>query len=440
MSVPELIKEYLGSYDDLIVPKLGTFSLEYKPARINEFTKTIAPPSKLLTFNPKATEDDGQFVQFSSSFLNISKEEAQKLIDEFVLQALDQLNNGKIVSIGSLGMLMKRDDLVRFTSLTQENFNQESFGLKEIRFDEPDKRDVKLTTLLFKENPVPTISPVIKEETKPVADIAEPVKPVVIEKTEPVKNKEDNKKEELPKPVKKAKIKPEKIKKEKVIPSKDDEKKEEEKLSKSKSSTGWIIAGALSALLTALIFIFFFTDVPQSANLPDVKKWAQSLLNHQSKDAKDAVIDSIAKQRTKHITDSIAAAARHDSLSKDTAKVSVTKIEDVNGNTEIKKPSENNETKPVIAEKKAVTTAPAVKAETTGTHYYIIAGSFKSEDNAKKLVANLRKQGYPAEMIVDGGWFRTSYKSFTDKNQATAEMHTLQQKGTEGIWLLTKKK
>jgi hypothetical protein len=429
LSVPELIKEYLGTYDVLIVPKLGTFTLEYKPARINEFTKTIVPPSKLLTFNFKETEDDGRFVSFSASFLNVTNEEAQTLIDNYVSQTLVQLNNGKIVSLGDLGMLMKRDDQLRFTALTQENLNQESYGLKEIHFDEPVKKEIKPVISPVTEPSAPIVPPITEKEQAEPVKVFETPKP----KPETTNKKEIEKVVELPKPEKKVEVKPEKRKEEKIKTPKEI-KKEPVISSKSKSSAGWVITGALSALLVALIFIFFFTDVPQSANLPDIKKWAQNLLYHQAKDAKDAAIDSIAKQRTKHITDSIAAIAQHDSLSKDTAKVSVAKINDVNkGASEAKPAEKETKQKPVIA-------TPSVKAEIVGTHYYIIAGSFKSEDNAKKLVTNLKKQGYPAEMIVDGGWFRTSYKSFTDKNQATSEMHALQQKGTDGIWLLTKKK
>lgn len=71
----------------------------------------------------------------------------------------------------------------------------------------------------------------------------------------------------------------------------------------------------------------------------------------------------------------------------------------------------------------------------TGT-YHAIAGAFSSKENADRLVAKLKEQGYPAFVSQQGGLNMVSMKQFTTKEEALAAMSEL--KGiTPHVWLYT---
>ena len=97
--------------------------------------------------------------------------------------------------------------------------------------------------------------------------------------------------------------------------------------------------------------------------------------------------------------------------------------------TQIK--STNNQSKKAPAKKSQQTT----KAQTGD--YLIIAGCFKSYENAENLAAKLNKQGFPASIQgkTPQGLHRVVYDYFSNKQKAIAELNKLTQKGKEGIWL-----
>lgn len=73
--------------------------------------------------------------------------------------------------------------------------------------------------------------------------------------------------------------------------------------------------------------------------------------------------------------------------------------------------------------------------------YYIIAGSFKTFDRASILSKQLKKEGYTPEVIqFDQELFRVSLGEFKDKAEALKELDKIKtNKGSEAVWLLTKK-
>jgi nucleoid DNA-binding protein len=76
-----------------------------------------------------------------------------------------------------------------------------------------------------------------------------------------------------------------------------------------------------------------------------------------------------------------------------------------------------------------------------GNTYYIIAGSFKTFERASALAKQLKKDGLKPEVIqFDKEIFRVSLGEFKDKPQALTELEKIRAtKGTDAVWLLTKK-
>ncbi|MBN2175969.1 MAG: SPOR domain-containing protein [Bacteroidales bacterium] len=75
-----------------------------------------------------------------------------------------------------------------------------------------------------------------------------------------------------------------------------------------------------------------------------------------------------------------------------------------------------------------------------GPKYYIIGGAFQFEDNAEKLVADLRKKGYTAQRAGqnDNGLFMVCYYNTEDKSEALVNLAIIRRNDNPSAWLLKK--
>ncbi len=77
--------------------------------------------------------------------------------------------------------------------------------------------------------------------------------------------------------------------------------------------------------------------------------------------------------------------------------------------------------------------------------YFLIAGSFQSRENAEIFKLRLEEQGYSSNIIErrhgpNTEFYKVSYKSFYDKNEAFAELRRARNtEGKDNVWLLVKK-
>ncbi len=69
--------------------------------------------------------------------------------------------------------------------------------------------------------------------------------------------------------------------------------------------------------------------------------------------------------------------------------------------------------------------------------YYIIAGSFQSEENANKLIRQLKKKGYEAQIAgkSGSGFLRVSYYSFDNEAKARQELEDIRSRVNTSAWL-----
>ena len=84
-----------------------------------------------------------------------------------------------------------------------------------------------------------------------------------------------------------------------------------------------------------------------------------------------------------------------------------------------------------------VNAVPAVAADTEQLNYFIIGGSFKSEENAHKYIQQLKEQGYDGQNLgVFKGLNRVAMKGFATMAEAQKELNSLLSKNPEsGVWI-----
>jgi nucleoid DNA-binding protein len=94
---------------------------------------------------------------------------------------------------------------------------------------------------------------------------------------------------------------------------------------------------------------------------------------------------------------------------------------------------------PVQEQKAAEFSAPIQETETKAEQlkYFIIGGSFKSEENANKYIKQLKEQGYDGQNLgVFKGLNRVAMEGFATMDEAQKELNTLlHQNPQSGVWI-----
>jgi len=87
-----------------------------------------------------------------------------------------------------------------------------------------------------------------------------------------------------------------------------------------------------------------------------------------------------------------------------------------------------------------IKTETKVKPENTnGKMYYIVAGSFKSKENAEKYVSELKSKSYPNAILLENpkkGFYTVAYDSFIDKASADRKLKEINSKEKSGSWII----
>ena len=82
-------------------------------------------------------------------------------------------------------------------------------------------------------------------------------------------------------------------------------------------------------------------------------------------------------------------------------------------------------------------TAPVLATETEELNYFIIGGSFKSEENANKYIQQLKEQGYNGQNLgIFKGLNRIAMKGFATMEEAQKELNSMLSKNpASGVWI-----
>ncbi|MBF9253664.1 SPOR domain-containing protein [Pontibacter sp. 172403-2] len=154
--VEKHIRTLLYDHDCVIIPDFGGLIARYASARINPAKHTFSPPSKKIAFNEKLTLNDGLLISTIAHHKDISKEEAQQLVTDFVHQARYKLDAEQRFELQHIGIFRYNAERhLEFEYVEGDNLLEESFGLPEvmarpIRTEEP----AVLRTLIKEREPV----------------------------------------------------------------------------------------------------------------------------------------------------------------------------------------------------------------------------------------------------------------------------------------------
>lgn len=141
MEVNQYISELLYGQDCVIIPELGAFVSEYKPAFFNDSGEVLFPPSKEISFNPKLKNNDGLLMNAISANERISLTDALKKIGEFRDNIQYRLEKGETVEIEGLGSLKINDtNQMVFESESDRNFLLDAFGLNPASLKAPEAK------------------------------------------------------------------------------------------------------------------------------------------------------------------------------------------------------------------------------------------------------------------------------------------------------------
>ena len=114
----------------MIIPGLGGFVSQYRPAVIDKSTGTFIPPTKEIVFNCDLLQNDGVLVGFIAKEGEITVDLARQQIDLFVEETKTKLENNTPVFIDGIGhFIQDKNRGIRFQADAGTNLFLESFGL-----------------------------------------------------------------------------------------------------------------------------------------------------------------------------------------------------------------------------------------------------------------------------------------------------------------------
>ncbi|WP_378186000.1 SPOR domain-containing protein [Aquimarina sp. W85] len=150
MNISKYISELLYRYECVIIPGFGAFLTRRESAKINSTTNTFVPPKKTISFNSQLQNNDGLFANYIASAEKISYTEALSVIQHFVASLNSELNQGKRVSLLSIGHLFRSvENTLQFEPTAEQNYLTEAFGLPSFVSSQID-RDISVSREVYK--------------------------------------------------------------------------------------------------------------------------------------------------------------------------------------------------------------------------------------------------------------------------------------------------
>jgi len=130
MEVIQAIRKLLFLENCVIIPGLGGFVSQYRPAVIDKATGTFIPPTKEIVFNGELLQNDGILVSFVAEKSGIPMDTARKQVEGFVVETRKKLEQNIPVFINGIGQFtMDKSHEIRFQPDAGTNLLLESFGL-----------------------------------------------------------------------------------------------------------------------------------------------------------------------------------------------------------------------------------------------------------------------------------------------------------------------
>jgi hypothetical protein len=99
----EALYLFLIRHKQLILPEIGTITIQMQPARTQFVERTVLPPEFSFNFSPISKPISNKFFSWLSHQLGVPESEAIVSFNDFALLFKNDLENGKIIQWNRLG-------------------------------------------------------------------------------------------------------------------------------------------------------------------------------------------------------------------------------------------------------------------------------------------------------------------------------------------------
>ena len=129
-NISQYISELLFEHECVIIPGIGGFVANAKPASIDKLQHKMLPPSKQIGFNTHLTNNDGLLADYITQKESVSYNQAIKQIDLYILNLKEILQKGAPFLIDNVGTLyIGANNKILFEPSNEINYSLDAFGL-----------------------------------------------------------------------------------------------------------------------------------------------------------------------------------------------------------------------------------------------------------------------------------------------------------------------
>jgi nucleoid DNA-binding protein len=130
LDITPFIHDLILLNECVILRDFGGFDTSYKNAVFDKNKKTIVPPTKKVSFRPEWIKDNGVLEKYIAESLKIELEKASGYIIAYVADIKMQLEQKGFLLLDGIGKFqVNSDKKIVFTSIEEENYLADSFGL-----------------------------------------------------------------------------------------------------------------------------------------------------------------------------------------------------------------------------------------------------------------------------------------------------------------------
>ena len=416
MKIARYIGDLLYDYECVVIPGLGGFLTQDKPAGIQPNTHHFRPPYKQVMFNAYLKTNDGLLVNYIAREENIPYKEAKAQVDKFVYLCDNALKAGKRVHFHKVGSLYRnKNGILVFEQDNTVNYNADAFGLSSF------------------------VSPAVRRAT-PEEKLREAMGEEKKSKSKTVK-KEDKKPVET-RPATRQRL-----------------------LATRKKSpyraqltfltllilamlTGW---GFMNKERVSAYYNNYSSVIPLFYNQPNAYlinnidkvpvakvgnsrfgSWWINLFEKNSSPAKKPAAIPVENKRAE-ARPVVTKGKKQPATLKPVAHT-------VTHPAEKPVASAKKTVSPPAAHQSAYKPATIRQPEISGRHYYIIAGAFKSTGNVKRLIYSLKRKGFDALAAgtTPTGLYRVAYGAFGSRWLAEKQLKKIRVQDNPSAWILVK--
>lgn len=111
----QYLLKYFSINRSLVLPGIGFFYIETKPASLDFVNKTLHAPVTEVMYSNDENSDGETLVRFISKESGLSTTDAAGRFNLFIQQIKQQLETGDVLALQGIGTLSKKDDSYSFT-------------------------------------------------------------------------------------------------------------------------------------------------------------------------------------------------------------------------------------------------------------------------------------------------------------------------------------